>query len=467
MVLWAIFCVPLLHNLAVAEPITLKQILESVKKHHPLLFAALEERNTAEADLLSARGAFDPTIKINGYNRAVGYYEGNRFGAFLDQPVESTGGRVFGGYRRSDGRIPVYEGDELTLSDGEFSIGAEQALLRDGVIDRRRANISRFEIQQNIAEFNIHERMIALTRAATLSYWDWVVAGRRVEVLKRLLSTAEIRNGQIEQRVKHGDLPAFDLDDSRRQVFQRQAQLIQAERALQNSSFELSLFYRNLAGSPVVPENSELPKNYNDQLALKLDSNDSLLEIALVRRPEIQRLNGQLNQNQIESNLAENQILPKIDLQIIAAQDSGSGSNTLEEGEIKAGIKVELPLRTRTAEGRVQAAAAKARELDRLLKFQKDRIAVEIRDSINALELVHRRYLLAEKEIQAAIKLEEGERVRFNLGDSNLIFVNLREQASAEASIREIEAFQDYQRAKAALRAALAYSIDDLLKDLN
>lgn len=50
--------------------------------------------------------------------------------------------------------------------------------------------------------------------------------------------------------------------------------------------------------------------------------------------------------------------------------------------------------------------------------------------------------------------LEQAERVRFEQGDSNLLTVNIREQQTAEAELREIEALFDFHRAVADLRAA-------------
>ena len=76
-----------------------------------------------------------------------------------------------------------------------------------------------------------------------------------------------------------------------------------------------------------------------------------------------------------------------------------------------------------------------------------------------AIERSRERVKLATAEAEAARKLEQGERKRFVMGDSNLIFVNLREQTAAEAAIREVDALLDFQKALAAYQAALAEPI--------
>jgi outer membrane protein TolC len=75
---------------------------------------------------------------------------------------------------------------------------------------------------------------------------------------------------------------------------------------------------------------------------------------------------------------------------------------------------------------------------------------------MNALDLAKSRVEIVAAEVKAAEDLARGELKRFELGDSNLIFVNLREQNAADAEVREIEALQDYQKAFVAFEATLA-----------
>lgn len=53
-------------------------------------------------------------------------------------------------------------------------------------------------------------------------------------------------------------------------------------------------------------------------------------------------------------------------------------------------------------------------------------------------------------------EVPEGERRRFDLGDSNLIFVNQREIAAAEAQVARVDAWADAQKAGVDLRWAQA-----------
>jgi outer membrane protein TolC len=449
--------------LAFAEELKLSQVIRSIRENHPILMAALEQRRVADAELLAARGAFDPSIKLESSSRATGYYEGSRLGGLIEQPLEFYGSRLFAGYRRSDGRVPIYEGMFETLEGGEFNAGIEVPLLRDGPIDRRRATIQRFAIEGDIADASIDEQLITLMRVGSQTYWQWIAAGERVKIFDGLLKVALERDAQISARVSLGDLPKFDQLDNQRQVLQRQSQLVEAERGLQQSAFELSLFLRDPDGNQIIPTKSSLPGKVRIPPPWSKAQEEEQIETAYRNRPELVKLERQRDQLKVERDLQENQMRPRLDLQLIASQDTGSGSPTLEEGELKAGVKVEIPLRVRTAEGRIQVADAKDRELRRLIEFQRQKIATDVRDALNALLLLRKRYELAKQEVKAAAELEQGERIRFEQGDSNLIFVNVREQTTAEAAAREVDAIRAYQQSLAAYWAILGLRYEEIL----
>ena len=59
-------------------------------------------------------------------------------------------------------------------------------------------------------------------------------------------------------------------------------------------------------------------------------------------------------------------------------------------------------------------------------------------------------------EVELAQRVENGEREKYERGDSTLLAVNLREQQTQEARLRAIDAALDLLRAEADLRAAMA-----------
>lgn len=436
--------------------LSIEEVIAATLEHHPSLKGEMQERLAADADLLSARGAFDPSIKGEGLSYATGGYTGNYGGAYVEQPLEFYGSKIVGGYRIGDGTFPIYDNYYETNSQGEAQFGVEVPLLRDGPIDRRRANIKRSEAGQTIADSMIEMRRIELARAAAMTYWDWAAARNKVRVYKRLLDVAKERDRQIAERVKKGDLPEFDRTDNQRAVLQREAQFLSAERAVKNSEFNLGLFFRDADSRPVDVSSMRSPERIPVPMFDSFASLDSSFEAALSARPEFKAIDGQRKQNELELTLARNQILPRLDLRVYSAKDFGTGDDKREEAELKGGLRVEIPLRTRTQEGRLDFFEARQRKLEFTETFLKERIRADVQDALNAVEVARKRVEVTVQEVVAAQDLARGELQRFNLGDSNLIFVNLREQNAADAQVREIDALQDYQKACVAFEAAIA-----------
>ena len=87
-----------------------------------------------------------------------------------------------------------------------------------------------------------------------------------------------------------------------------------------------------------------------------------------------------------------------------------------------------------------------------------DRITAEVRDACNAVEAAQERLKWVMSERAIALDLEARERERFKLGDGTMFMVNLREQTSFEARVKEVDAQLDLARAIAALRAATGWA---------
>ena len=434
----------------------LDDVLAATLTHHPALKAERQEKVAADADLLSAKGAFDPSFKADALSYVTGGYTGNYGSAYVEQPLELYGSKLIGGYRIGDGTFPIYDNWYETNSSGEAGLGVEVPLLRDGPIDRRRAHIGKAVSGQALADSLVEQRRIELARAAALTYWDWTAARNKVKVYRTLLADAEERDRQIAERVARGDLPEFDRVDNQRAVLQRKAQLLAAERGVKNAEYALSLYFRDPSAQP---QNIERFQSL-DKIPLPLFvpvhiSGDPVAE-ATEARPEFKNIKAQHEQNKLELTLARNQVLPRLDLRVFSYNDYGTGDPKREEPEVKAGVRIEIPLATRTQQGRIDYYESRQKKLEFTETFLRERIRTDVQDALNALDIAKSRVEVVAQEVSAAEDLARGELKRFNMGDSNLIFVNLREQNSADAKVREIEALQDYQKSFVAFEATLA-----------
>jgi len=434
----------------------LDDVLAATLTHHPALKAEQQESVSADADLLSAKGAFDPSFKAEGLSYATGGYSGNYGSAYVEKPLELYGSKLIGGYRIGDGTFPVYDNWYETNSAGEAGFGVEVPLLRDGPIDRRRANIGKAVSGQQLAASLVEQRRIELARAAALTYWDWTAARNKIKVYRRLLRDAEERDRQIAERVARGDLPEFDRVDNQRAVLQRKAQLLTAERGVKNAEYALSLFFRDHAAQPQNVDRFQALDRIPLPLFVPVHISGDPVAEATEARPEFKNIKAQHEQNKVELSLARNQVLPRLDLRVFSYNDYGTGDPKREEPEVKAGLRIEIPLATRTQQGRIDYYESRQKKLEFTETFLRERIRTDVQDALNALDIAKSRVDVVSQEVRASEELARGESKRFEFGDSNLIFVNLREQNAADAKVREIEALQDYQKAFVAFEATLA-----------
>lgn len=437
------------------DVLTLREVLDVVAAAHPQLEAARERERGAEGDALAARGGFDPQLRLRGQYVPVGAFANGRLDVELRQPTPLWGLQVYGGWRLGLGEFAVYDLRAKTASGGEVRAGVSLPLWQGGPIDRRRADLQVTDLGRRAAEADVDARRLELERAAARAYWAWVGAGLRLAVQQQLLALAEDRDVALRRQIAAGNTPEVEGLDNRRAILERKGRLVAAERALEQAALELARHLRDDGGEPVVPTPDRLPSAFPEPPAV--DPLEGALSDALARRPELRRVLLQRDAAQVETRLARNNFSPRIDLDAYVAKDLGLVAPTdryLLPAEFVAGVSVELPLPLRAARGELRRARADRARLDAELRWMTGVVAVELRDAHSALVAAHARVLLAREQLQVAHALEQAERRRFELGDSTLLFVNLREQAAADAAAQELDALTDYHRAAADLRVA-------------
>lgn len=436
-----------------AQSVTLDDVIQVVNAGFPLIESTQKDVESARAEVRASEGSFDIQWKTRVGYSLLGFYENERLDSIIEQPTTLWGTTFFGGYRLGTGKFPDYEGKQVTNPGGEARLGLSIPFLRDGFIDRRRANIQRSNLGVDIASLQVVQQRLESIRTATHRYWDWVAAGKRLGIFRTLLKIAEDRDRGLAERVKHGDLPDFERRDNQRAILQRRSQLVSAERSFQQASFELSLYYRNAENEPVILPEERLPASIPEPNSSEVPKTE--IKDALIKRPDLVRFTAIRSQNEVERTLAINQAGPKLDVQLQAVRSLRDGDVRRNGTQLEAGVLLEIPLQANVAGGREDSAVAVAGRLELQERFLRDRIGAEIRDARSALDTALLRVEVIRQELDLAKKMEQGERVRFNHGDSNLLFLNIREQATVDTAVRELEAIADYRKSLATLRAAL------------
>ena len=439
--------------------LTLEQLLATVNKNFPPLRAALLERPLAEADLLNQQGRFDLSLRSRVDTQNFGFYQNERFEIALEQPTTAWGSTLYSGYSISHGRYPDYDGKAVTNEAGQYRAGIRVPLARDRAIDNRRADLGKARIGLRLADLSIDQQRLTILQTATRRYWDWIAAGRRLLIANTLLEVAIGRDAILTEAVKIGALPQFEQLDNQRIVLQRRNNVVEARRSLENASIELSLFLRDDTGQPLLADQDRLIPGFPEPAALTEGQMLDDMNAALSRRPDVLRFVFQRNQVQIDKKLAQNQRMPNVDLFAEYFREAGDGSVKRGPNDLRVGLIFDLPLQRRQATSRMQNAEARLGQIEQREKFQRDQVTADVRDAASAVKAAFERSNVVSDELNVTRQVEDAERLRFELGDSTLFVLNQREQATAEAAIREANALADYFRAYAAYELAIAKAL--------
>lgn len=436
--------------------LTLDAVLNSVERHFPLLLSALQAREIAAGERLTAEGGFDLDWKGAVKAKPQGYYRNNRLDTVLEQPTPLWGTTVFSGYRWGQGDFPTYD-EEQTDRGGEFRTGVKVPILQNGLIDERRADLRRAKINQAVAEQTIDQKRIAFIQKSSQAYWKWVAAGHKLDVARALLRIAQERDTGLAALVAKGAIPQMERTDNERLIVQRQAFVTAFQRALEQAAIDLSLYTRDETGNPAIPDPARLPTQFPEPVAPEAEALQSDTDLALSMRPEVWELELQRRRTLVDLQVAENKLLPKTDVTLAGSQDYGQATPKMDKSqfEFEAKVEFELPLQLREARGKVRSTRAKLAKILADLKFARDRVTADVQDAMSALVAAHQRLGQARESLALARKVEELERVNFNAGNSDLLRLNLREQQTADAAATEIDAVAEYYRAMADYRAAL------------
>ena len=440
---------------AATNALTLHEVLDSVRQQYPPMLAALIERDVAAGRLQSARGTFDFQFFSRLFDAPSGYYQSTTVDTGFEQFTGLWGSTLFGGYRvTTGGLLPDYE-KSRTQGSGEPRIGFRLPLLRDGSIDRRRATLIKARLDKELADPVIHRQQIDFIRAATAGYYGWLAAGERLRLSEALLRVARERMDTLKTQSESGLVARIVLTDNRRLIVSRELAMVQARRRFEAAGLALSLFYRDGQENPTVATRDRLPPS----LPIPVGPEASLLQQDLQRsltvRPELKRLSLTQEKLAVDQRLARNQLLPNLDAGVSANRDYGDRRyKDQTETEVQVGVELRVPLQRREAKGRVAEIESQLEQITHEQRFARDRIQTEVRDSFSAWSAAHEQTLQARLNVELAVELQEAETERFMRGATDLLALQLREQAAFDAQVSAVDIDADCFRAQADYRAA-------------
>lgn len=432
--------------------LTLSDVLARVEEGHPLLQGSQTQKMVAAGKLLKALGAFEPTL-VNDWELERLVKDGSTTSVgFNDTFVEMThpwGLKGFAGFRTGIGDVEV--ADLGIDNSNQPLLGIAIPLLRGLMTNPERAELKKSKLANKQAELEIQQTRQDLYHGAARQYWNWVAAGKLVELQEKAVAVAKTRSQQLTKQAAAGARAKFDVIEANQEVQRRRDTLNKARRQWETEQFKLALFLWE-GDHPAATTHLQAPNFPSLQQNQKERQYDQDKKRAVTLRPEVQLVNLEAEFNHIDLEVADNNFLPSLTAE--AQPTRKPGEFVLGLG-YRFGVQMSMPFLQRGARGDRLQIQGKAQRLKLLQKYRMQQVALDVDNAQSAITRSRERIQISRQALQLAQALEKGERTRFTLGATSLVFVNLRERNVIQSAEEWITAMADYQKALALYQWAI------------
>lgn len=440
--------------------LTFEEYLGYVKQHHPLVKQANLQLSVGEANLLRARGGFDPKIEVD-YDRKK----------FKDTEYFDQLNAAF--------KIPTWYGIEFKANfeentgsfldpsltvpqDGLYSAGVSFSLAQGLLINDRMATLkkARFFVDQTKAERDLLVNQLIFD--ASVAYFEWVEAYNEQQIFESFLSNAEIRFQGVKRSVEEGDKAAIDSTEARI-TFQDRRLNLEAAWLKRRKAVLKASNYLWLDQVPVLIEEAmvpEAPSSVVIQSSLFLEG-ITVSEESILNHPKLRSLDAKIDGLEVDRFLKRNMLLPRVDLQYNFLTPDRNQLDSFNTANYKAGLNLSFPIFLRKERGDLRLTNLKLQDAT----FERSATSLTLQNKITAVT-IEITSLQTQNELVTQIvgdyqTLVAAEERKFQLGESSLFLVNSREQKLIEASLKSNELQVKFLNANASLYNALGIGVEE------
>jgi outer membrane protein TolC len=437
------------------QELTYNEYLGYVKKYHPMVKSANLEVNSAQANLMMARGGFDPKIEVDFDKKQ---FKDSQYYSLLNSSFKIPtwyGIEVKAGFDNSEG---VYLNPQNTLpNQGLTSLGITVPLGQGLLINQRMADLRKAKIQIQLSQAERKLQAIEVLYNASVAYFNWKRNYSEVQLYTEYLKNAEIRFNGVASLIKNGDKPAIDSVEAGIIVRNRKLSLEDSQLKLIKSKLELSNFLWLENNVPLELQDTIIPEiKLENTIKETLKTNELLVEnISIENHPKINSLQSKLDILEVERKLKANSLLPKIDLGYHYLSEQSAWNNT-NFNNYKVGMNFSFPIFLRKERGGLQLAKFKIQDTQYSLDLER----VQLKNKINAQQteinsLERQRKLISDLVKDYNTMLTSEERL-FSFGESSIFLINSRENNLVSSQLSELSLENRYLISNAELFKIMA-----------
>ncbi len=485
--------------------LTLNEAIRRALEHNTEIEVARVGVRMTESSLRALEGVYEPVFQITPQFSSFVTPQSSTLGGSnqsgtVSQTLIDFGPSITKLFRTGGGQYQVFFNNtrETTSSSfaqispsysGNLGLTFTQPLWRDRRIDnnRRLIRVQRKRLEQSDADFR--RQTIDVITQVQRAYWELVFALRDQQNRIANLNLIRTQFLQTEQRIEAGSIAPVTRAEVQTELSNREADVLQA---VQNVSVaENNLKRLILPDSRAAAWSAALmptdPSPFDSAAPINLRD---ALEEARANRPELRRTRLQQEITDIDISYFKNQTRPRLDILATVSTTGLAGSPVTPTGSVDGeqtdsvpsnlvggygrmlrnlagfstrnivvGVRLELPLRNKTAKANLATAQMQREQLAATMHGEELNIEVEVRNAAQAAETARLRVLAARQARENAEVQLNAEKNLYQVGRSTTFLLFQRENQLTSARNLELRAETNYNQALADLQRATSTTL--------
>jgi len=211
----------------------LEELLDITRAYHPVAKQAKLAIAMADAQVQSARGAFDPAFYIKNEQKT---FDGKNYYSYANPELKIPtwyGVDIKAGFENNLGERL----EPITTVGKSSYLGVSVPLLKGALLDKRRSTVLQAKL---LAKMSVQDQLLTynnLLYEAAEAYWAWVSSYQKSQILSQTLKLSQDRFNLVKSAFMHGERAGIDTTEALSQLQFIEAAQSQAWLEFQNNAW--------------------------------------------------------------------------------------------------------------------------------------------------------------------------------------------------------------------------------------
>lgn len=435
----------------------LDEFYELVRAHHPLAKQAQLIIRRGDAVVSQARGAFDPKLVSEFQTKQ---FQGKNYYDVWDSYVKVPtvlNVDFKAGYERNSGQ---YLNPEHNVpADGLYYAGISVPIGQGLIHNQRNIDLKKGMAEQKslISQANAVYNNLLLD--ANHVYWDWFETYQKMKVAEASYDLIAERYAGIRQAVINGDKAPIDSVEALIQVQSWNNELKKSRLNYQNATLQMENFVWD--STRIFESHPDIVWQQQEILVV-----DDYVNFAVANHPDLNAMQADLLALELDKKMAAENIKPVLNLNynfLMAANNYSDESMAGLTNNYKGGFDFSFPLLIRKERAKLKQAKIKLEEGGLKLTSKSRMVTNKVFQSYGKIIVLLEMLEEQRKIVENYRQLLEGERIKFNNGESSIFLVNSRENKKIAAEMKLVNLEAEYGRAVGLVNWSSSYFTEQIL----